>query len=123
MQAPDVVQLERRGGVITMSVARFGEPLTSERLDDLALGDTVYVGLFVCAHDSAATERGEFRDVRITIPAREGFTPYRDYIGARLETMDVQTGDRTLVHTAPTATSRPAPTPAASASFARSNRR
>jgi TolB protein len=105
--APDVVQLERRGGAWLMSVARAGDTLSTVRLDDVALGDTVYVGLFVCAHDSGAVERGAFRDVRITIPAREGFVPYREYLGAALELLDVATGDRTVVHRSPEALQAP----------------
>ncbi|MFL5582045.1 MAG: TolB family protein [Gemmatimonadaceae bacterium] len=94
---PDVIQLERRGGAFIMSVARFGDTLTVTRVEDVALGDSVYVGLFVCAHADSVVERGEFRDVRITVPAREAFTPYRDYLGANLEMLDVRTGDRTLL--------------------------
>ena len=104
---PDVVQLERRGGTFVMSVARFGDTLTTERLDGVALGDTVYVGLFVTAHDSGAVERGAFRDVRVTIPAREGFVPYREYLGAALELLDVASGDRTVVHRSPEALQAP----------------
>jgi sugar lactone lactonase YvrE len=99
--APDVVQLERRGGVWLMSVARSGDTLTTERVTDVPLGDTVYVGLFVCAHDSAAVERGTFGNVRITIPARPGLVPYREYLGAVLEVMDVASGDRTVLHRSP----------------------
>ncbi|MFI4945728.1 MAG: hypothetical protein ACHP85_20820, partial [Burkholderiales bacterium] len=45
----DFLQLERRGNVFTMSVARFGELLTVSRLEELPLGDEVYVGLFLCS--------------------------------------------------------------------------
>ena len=95
----DVVQLERSGGSIVASFARFGEALTSVRLDSLALGDSVYVGLFVCAHDSTALETATFSQVRLSRPAAPDFTPYRDYIGSRLEILDVETGDRRVVFT------------------------
>src|SRR6266487_4394767 len=78
----DVVQLERAGDRYILSVARFGDSLTAVRLADLPLGDQVYVGLFVCAHNDTVVERATFRDVRITAPARDGFVPYRDYIGS-----------------------------------------
>ena len=90
----DFVQLERKGNTYTMSVARFGAPLTSSRLDDLALGDEVYVGLFLCSHNPDVEERAVFRDVRVIRPAKEGFVPYRDYIGSLLEILDVETGRR-----------------------------
>ena len=39
-----------------------------------------------------------FRDVRIIRPAKDGFVPYRDYIGSLLEILDVATGRRQVVH-------------------------
>ncbi|HEY0780604.1 MAG TPA: hypothetical protein VGD56_21790 [Gemmatirosa sp.] len=96
--AADVIQLERRGGRYIMSVARAGDTLTTSEISGLALGDTVYVGLFVCAHNDTVVERGSFRDVRITVPIREAFVPYREYIGANLELLDVATGDRSIIY-------------------------
>lgn len=101
VKAPDVIQLERKGERVTMSVARFGEPFASETVTDLKLGDEVYVGLFVCSHNADVTERAAFRDVRVTTPAPDGLVPYRDYIGSNLELLDVQSGRRKIVHTAP----------------------
>lgn len=94
----DVVQLARKGGVYTLSVARFGDPLTTSQVSDLDLGDDVYVGLFLCSHNPDVVERAVFHDVRIIRPVREGFTPYRDYIGSVLELLDVETGRRQVVH-------------------------
>jgi Tol biopolymer transport system component len=93
----DVLQLERRGDRVTLRAARFGEPFTASELDALALGDEVYVGLFLCSHNPDVVERAVFRDVRLTRPARDGFQPYRDYIGSRLEILDVESGRRTLL--------------------------
>jgi len=97
-KAPDFIQLERKGTTFTLSVARFGEPLTISALPGLALGDEVYAGLFLCSHKAAVTERAVFRDVRIIRPVRDGFAPYRDYIGSLLEVLDVETGRRQVVH-------------------------
>ena len=94
----NVIQLERCDGTFIMSVARFGEPLVSETRTAVDLGDEVYVGLFVCAHNADVIERGEFDNVRIAIPAKNDFVPYRDYIGSNLEVLAVETGHRTLVH-------------------------
>jgi transketolase len=58
----------------------------------------VYVGLFLCSHDAGVLESAVFRDVRITVPADEGFVPYRDYIGSNLEILDVETGRREIVY-------------------------
>ena len=98
VRAPDVIQLERRGDQFIMSVARFGEPFTTEQVSDLALGDEVYVGLFVCSHNKDVTERATFRDLRITVPAAASLVPYRDYIGSNLELLDVATGHRQVIY-------------------------
>jgi TolB protein len=98
--AADVLQLERHGNTYRMSVARFGETLTSEEVS-LDLGDDVYVGLFVCSHNKDVTESAVFSNVRITVPAPDNFVPYRDYIGSNLEVMEVATGRRNIVYTAP----------------------
>src|SRR5437762_1502654 len=97
----DVIRLGRAGDGYTPSVGRFGDSLAPVRVGDLALGDTVYVGLFVCAHNDTVVERATFRDVRITAPPRDGFVPYRDYIGSNLEILDVATGERTIVYRSP----------------------
>ena len=93
-----IVQLERRDGTYVMSVARFGDTLVTRQLTDVSLPDTVYVGLYVCAHNDSTVERAEFSNVRITIPAKPDFVPYRDYIGSNLEILDVGTGNATIVH-------------------------
>ena len=97
VNGPQVVQLERHGDTLTLSAARFGEAFQTTELAGLALGEEVYVGIFVCSHDPAVVERASFRNVRLTRPAREGFVPYRDYIGSRLELLDVASGDRQVV--------------------------
>jgi TolB protein len=98
IDADAVIQLERRDGVYLMSVGRFGDTLATRQLSDMNLPDTVYVGLFVCAHNDTVTERGMFSNVRITIPPKSDFTPYRDYIGSNLEILDVASGNATIVH-------------------------
>ena len=84
-----------------MGVARFGEPFVTEQVSDVALGDEVYVGLFVCSHNNNVVEKAAFRDVRITLPVKDEFVPYRDYIGSNLEVLDVQSGHRKVVYSVP----------------------
>ena len=55
------------------------------------------MGLFLCSHNPAVVERAVFRDVRLIRPAKEGFVPYRDYIGSVLEILDVASGRRQVV--------------------------
>ena len=93
-----VVQLERRDNVYIMSVAHFGDTLATQELTGVSLPDTVYVGVFVCAHNDTVTERATFSNVRITTPSKADFVPYRDYIGSALEVLDVASGNATIVH-------------------------
>ncbi|GAC1514932.1 MAG: SMP-30/gluconolactonase/LRE family protein [Gemmatimonadaceae bacterium] len=97
----DVIQLERKGDSYIMSVARFGDTLVATRVSVPSLGKEVYVGLFVCAHRDSVVERGAFRDVRITVPARDDLVPYRDHLGSNLETIDIASGARTIVYRSP----------------------
>jgi TolB protein len=93
-----VIQLERRDGIYFLSVARFGDTLVTQQLDGVSLPDTVYAGVFVCAHNETVTERAEFTNVRITLPAKKDLVPYRDYLGSNLEILDLTTGNATIVH-------------------------
>lgn len=97
-KSPDVVQLERKGDAWFMSIAHFGETFTTKKIADVALGDEVYVGLYVCSHNNNVVETAVFRDVEITVPARDNFVPYREYIGSNLEVMDLATLQRKVLH-------------------------
>ncbi|PSR52144.1 biopolymer transporter TolR [Adhaeribacter arboris] len=108
---PDVIQLERRGGKYTMKVAKFGQPFVSTELTNVDLGDQVYVGLFVCSHNPQVSERGMFRDVRISVPARANFVPYKEYIGSQIELLEVATGNRQIIYNSPKSLQAPNWTP------------
>ncbi len=95
---PDMVQLERRDGAYIMSVAHFGDTLVTTQLSDVTLPDTVYVGMFICAHNDSVTETAVLSNVRITVPAGTGLVPGREYLGSNLEVLDVGSGNRTIVH-------------------------
>jgi Tol biopolymer transport system component len=101
LKGPNVIQLERKGDTYSMSVAQFGETFVTERISDVALGDEVYVGLYVCSHNKDVSEKAVFRDVRIIVPAKENFVPYRDYIGSDLEILDVESGQRKILYHSP----------------------
>ena len=98
IKGADVLQIERRGNSFTMSAAKFGEPFSITEIADIPLGDEVLIGLVLCSHNADVTERAVFSNVRITKPAKEGFVPYRDYIGSVLELLDVDTGRRQVIH-------------------------
>jgi len=92
-----VLQFERKGNTCIFSAARYGEPLVCRALTNFDLGDEVCAGLFLCSHRGDVLETAQFRDVRIVCPVKEGFTPYRDYIGSVLEIFDVHTGRVELI--------------------------
>jgi Tol biopolymer transport system component len=96
---PEVIRLERRGDRWIFSYARFGEPVKSVVLDSLRLDKEVYAGLYVCSYNAEVVENVLFRNVRITRPAGEGWNYYHDYLGSRLEIMDVATGLRKVIFT------------------------
>ena len=97
----DVLELKREGRRMLMGVANFGAPMVYTEFLGPDLGDEVYVGLFACSHNAAVKETGVFSNVRIVVPPKAGWVPYRDYIGSNLEVMDVATGVRRVVHTSP----------------------
>lgn len=98
LKGPDVLQLARHGETYTMSVAHAGEIYTSKSIGDVALGDTVYVGLYVCSHNNDVSEKGLFRNVRLIRPAKDDFVPYREYIGSDVEVLDLGSGHRSIIH-------------------------
>lgn len=111
VRAADIIQLERRGSRFIMSVAQMGATFVREEIADVDLGDEVYVGLFVCAHNPEVVEQATFRDVRIIIPPAEDYTPYRDYLGANLEILDLETRSRRIIYRSPKALQAPNWTP------------
>ena len=66
VSAPAVLRLERHGDGFEMWVAAApGEPLKKAGSTTLALGDPVYAGLAVCAHDAGRMETAVFSNVKI----------------------------------------------------------
>lgn len=101
LQAPDVLQLEKRGNTYTMSVAHFGEVYQVQKLDGIDLGNDLLAGLFICAHTNRFSEEAAFTNTRIFSPAPDTLVQYRNYIGSALEVMDVTTGHREVVASIP----------------------
>ena len=97
----NIIQLERKGNVYTMRAAKYGEPFITTQMENLDLGEEIYLGLFVGSHNADVMETGVFSDVRISIPAWEGLVPYRDYLGSHIELLDIATGSKEIVYTSP----------------------
>ncbi|MEZ4851123.1 MAG: biopolymer transporter TolR [Bacteroidia bacterium] len=96
---PNIIQLERKGNTYIMSTAKYGKLFTEVKLTDMNLRNEVFVGLYVCSHNPDKVEKARFSNVRIVKPAPDDFRPYRDYIGSRMEVMDMETGNRKVLFT------------------------
>jgi hypothetical protein len=95
----NVIQLERRGNLFIFSAARFGEPFEVAEIQDASfVPEEAYVGLFLSSHNPDVKETVKFLNVRVIKPVKVGFQPYRDYIGSRLELLDVNSGKRTQIY-------------------------
>lgn len=105
--SPDIIQLERRANEYILSTAKFGETFTTVSTKEVHLEDSVFVGIFICSHDNEVLEQAVFSNVRIIKPAWEGLVQYRDYLGSRLEIMDVGTGHRKILFEAPNSIQAP----------------
>lgn len=99
--SPDILQLERKGNRFIMSTAVFGEPFITEDSLELGMKDQLYIGLFVCSHNPDVTETAQFSDVRIIRPAWDGFTPYRDFLGSRIEILNLEDSSLHLLYSTP----------------------
>ena len=102
ISAADIIQLERKGNKYTLSVARDGDTFVTEQVDSLNLGDDVYVGLFVCSHNTNVSETAVFDNVRIVVPAgpKEGY-PYGHYIGSDIQLLDVANSTSRIIYQSP----------------------
>jgi len=98
-QAPDIIQLERTDHRIIMRAAHRGEPLQEVGAHEMPdMKDSVLVGLFICAHDPAVTEKARVWNVRIDQPVPDEYDPGKSgWLGCRLETMDVFSGERKVI--------------------------
>ena len=96
-----ILQLERQGKNVTMRAALFGEPLQiigTKEMNDLP--DEVYVGIFLTAHNEEVVEEAIVWNVRIDKPVADDYNPgQQGWLGSRLETIDVFTGKRRVIHT------------------------
>ncbi|HZY79580.1 MAG TPA: biopolymer transporter TolR [Cyclobacteriaceae bacterium] len=107
---PTEIEFERIGNTFTFSAAPYGENYKSVT-KELQLNEEVYLGLFICSHNEDVIEKAVFSNVQIIIPAAKDFRPYRDYIGSHIEIMEVATGKRKIIHSAPNSLQAPNWTP------------
>jgi len=107
---PTEIELERIGNTFTFSAAPFGENYKSVT-KEVALNEEIYLGLFICSHAEDVVEKAVFSNVQIIIPPSKDYRPYRDYLGSHIEIMEVATGKRKILHSAPNSLQAPNWTP------------
>jgi TolB protein len=112
MTKANILQLERKGNTYIMRAAIYGELYQTDTLSGLDLGDEVYVGLFVGSHNSDVLETGVFSNVSITAPFKgEADQRTQMTLGSRLELMEIASGQREVIYTAPNSIQAPNWTP------------
>lgn len=103
-----VIQLEKRGRMVTMRVANPGEPLQVVATRELpAMKDTVLAGIFVSSHDENVISQVRVWNVRIDRPVETAYypnpvvartvTPFRGELGSRMEIVDIVDGQRKVL--------------------------
>lgn len=97
----NVLQLEKKGNTYTMSVAAFGENYQTAEIAELDLGNTLTAGLFICSHNDAFTEEAVVDNLRIYNTVSKDLVQYRSYLGSLLEVMDIESGHRKVLASAP----------------------
>ena len=107
MTKANILQLERKGNTYTMRAAIYGQTYMVDSITDINLGNDVYVGLFVGSHNADVVETGVFSNVRISVPAPATLVPYKQYLGSNLELLDVASGKREIIYTAPNSIQAP----------------
>jgi TolB protein len=97
--ALNVLQLFKNGDTITAMASTTETPLKiiGKQTLNITKNTEFYIGLFVCSHEASVIEEAHFSNTRLVIPAPDNFIPYTDYIGARLETLEIATGKRNIV--------------------------
>lgn len=87
---PEVFQVERRGDLLLFAAAVFGQPLQNVASAAAPAGKLVRAGV-------AGIDRVVMRNARWSAPAWPGLAPYTDYLGSRLELVDVASGAREVI--------------------------
>lgn len=94
----NVIQLARIDDTFYLSTATMGEAFTTVQTSEVQLNEQVFAGIYICAHNPEVVEEAIFRNVRITKPAPDDLVQYEEYLGSRLEILDLDTGNRTVLY-------------------------
>jgi len=108
----NIIQLERKGNQFIMRAAVYGDLFETDTVENVDLGNEVFVGLFVGSHNSDIVETGVFSNVRIYVPypgTSNQQTPMT--LGSNLELMDIASGKRDIIYKVPYSIQAPNWTP------------
>ncbi len=94
---PNVFQVERKDNELIFSAAKFGNPWQIIARYSIMPKQVLNVGIYR-QFQPADNSVLELRNLRWVIPAWAGFVPYYDYLGSRLELLDVDTGLREVIY-------------------------
>ncbi len=97
INAPDFVQIERKGDEFIFRVSKDNQPLVEVGTVKLKMGSSVLAGMFISSHNIDVVEKALFWDVRLEKPAAENIDGYQTPSPSRLEILDIETGNRKVV--------------------------
>lgn len=94
---PDVFQVEQVGNELIFSAANFGRPLKAISRYLLPKTQSLDVGVY---REFSVNDKNplELKNLRWVIPAWKDFIPYYNFLGSRLEILDVVTGERKVIY-------------------------
>jgi TolB protein len=95
----NIIELERHGNQYIMRASIYGEPFVNDTVNNIDLGDEVYVGLFVGSHNADVVETGVFSNVRLTVPFKgvaDNNTQMK--LGSHLEILELASGKRDIIY-------------------------
>lgn len=95
----EILQLERSGNKFIIRAAHFGEPLQEIGSHEIEMSNTILTGLFYSTDKTTKDTRAIFHNVRLDRTVPDNYNPGKSgYLGSRLETIDVRSGHRRIVH-------------------------
>jgi len=94
-----ILQLERKGNVITIKAANVGEPLQLVGSHEMKFTEEVFVGLFICSHNADVVEQAKIWNVRVYKTVADNYNGYQQpALSSKLEVINVFDGTRKIVY-------------------------
>lgn len=93
-----MVQVRRINNLYIFKAAPKGEHLQTIGTLESDLNNQIFAGLFVQSGSDQQKIETQFRNVRIVKPFLDNNTQYQQYLGSRLETLDIESGNREVLY-------------------------